>query len=749
MLRKCPFSPSVAKHNLFPYSMDMHKETLSGTLERITFHNPETGFSVLKVKVPGKRETLTVVGQAPVVNVGELIDAKGGWHIDSRYGLQFKADVLQSLPPSSTDGIRRYISSGFIRGIGPEYGKRLVDLFGDRVFEIIENTPEELTQVSGIGPKRKDAIVASWQEQKAVRKIMMFLLEHGIGPARAVKIWRQYGEDAIGLIRQNPYRLSNDIRGIGFKIADQIAQSLGIELDSIERARAGLRFTLQSFLSEGHAAYPETGLLEKAKELLEIPIERLEEALVLERDEGQLLREQVHGEQWVYLSGLWHAEAGVARSLLELIEFPAPLNILDPESATAWAEKKINLRLSPSQKHAVKKAANNKVMVLTGGPGVGKTTIVRIILELYRQAHLKVVLCAPTGRAAKRLGESCNTEGKTLHRLLEADPSTGSFKRNKYDPINADLIVVDEMSMVDISLMYRLLDAVPKETALLLVGDVDQLPSVGPGLVLKQIIDSDMVPVSRLTEIFRQEEASRIIVNAHLVNHGRIPQLKPPERLSDFYFVNAEEPEEGHDLLLRLVKERIPKRFNCDPIRDIQIISPMTRGPLGTRYLNKLLQDELNPHPPEASVSRYGWNYGPGDKVIQLSNDYNKDVFNGDIGFVNAIDHDMKEAHIVFEGRLVTYLFDELDDVVPAYAITIHKSQGCEFPAVIVPVHTQHYIMLQRNLLYTAITRGKRLVVLLGTKKAVAIAVRNADSGKRFCALKERLRGVLATGKSL
>jgi len=728
----------------------MEEETLTGVVERVTFHSEESGFAVLQVKTPGRKELVSVVGHLPLVNTGEYIDAKGTWKIDNRYGLQFEASELRATPPTTTDGIRRYLASGMVYGIGPTYATRLVEAFGQDVFHVIEHEPDRLLTVPGIGPKRKDTIVKSWQRQKAVRRIMLFLVGHGVGPLTAVRIWRTLGENAVEEIRRNPYCLADQVRGIGFKTADKIARELGVSPQSPERARAGLRYALAKTLEEGHVACPREELFSRAAQLLEIPRRNLEPALQAERAEGRLIEEQVGGETWVYLAHLWHAETGVARLLLQLASGRHPLTSLEVQKEIAAAERRARITLSGSQRDAVAKALTEKVLVITGGPGVGKTTIVKVILKAYLRNNRRAVLAAPTGRAAKRLSESCGFAAKTIHRLLEADPNRGGFHRNRRNPLIADLVVVDEASMIDLPLMYHLLQAIPPHAALLLVGDVDQLPSVGPGLVLAQVIQSGRIPTVRLTEIFRQAEASRIVVNAHRVNKGYMPYLRPPSEPADFYYVPAEEPHDVLRLILRLVKERIPSRFGLDPIRDIQVLVPMVRGDIGVRNLNRILAASLNPQPPEHSVDRFGRRLAVGDKVMHLTNDYNKNVFNGDIGFVAKVDRDLGQLEVRYdEDRIVNYSFDELDDLMPAYAVTIHKSQGCEFPAVVVPVHTQHYVMLQRNLLYTAITRGKRLVVIVGSKRALAIAVRRAHTEKRYTALKERLQGLLPLGRAI
>ena len=710
-----------------------------GLVERVTYHNAENGFCVLRIKARGHRDVVTVVGHAAAIAAGEWITATGEWVNDRTHGQQFKAQFLRSSPPTSADGIEKYLSSGMIRGVGPVYAKKLVRAFGEKVFDIIEATPERLREVDGIGKVRAASILAAWAEQKAVREIMVFLHSHGVGTARAVRIFKTYGADAIEVMTQNPYRLARDIRGIGFKTADAIAMKLGIEKTAMVRVRAGISYALAEAMNEGHCGLPTQELMPLSEKLLEVPQELVRTALDLELQEGTVVADQVGETPCVFLAGLYRAEQTIAERLIRLANGTLPWGWIDPDKALPWVAERIGLALAESQIAAIRLALMSKAMVMTGGPGVGKTTIVRAILRILSAKNVKLLLCAPTGRAAKRMTEATGFEAKTIHRLLEVDPKSGGFKRGEDNPLDCDLLVVDETSMVDVMLMQALLKAVPGRAAILIVGDIDQLPSVGPGQVLADLISSGAVPVVRLTEVFRQAAQSRIIISAHRINQGSIPDLSPPETESDFYFVQADDPETAVSRIIELVKTRIPRRFGLDPIRDIQVLCPMNRGGVGARSLNIELQAALNPAG-DRKVERFGWTFAPGDKVMQIENDYDKEVYNGDIGYIDDVDPQAGEIVARFDGRSVSYEFGELDTLVPAYAATIHKSQGSEYPAVIIPVLTQHYAMLQRNLLYTGVTRGKRLVVLVGQKKAVAIAVRNVSGRRRWSKLGEWLR---------
>jgi exodeoxyribonuclease V alpha subunit len=724
------------------------QEVLAGLIERVTYHNPENGFCVLRAKARGHRDVVTVVGHAATIAAGEWVTASGEWVNDRTHGQQFKARFLRTSPPTSADGIEKYLSSGMIRGVGLVYAKKLVRAFGEKVFDIIETTPDRLREVDGIGPVRAASILAAWAEQKAVREIMVFLHSHGVGTARAVRIFKTYGADAIQVMTENPYRLARDIRGIGFKTADAIAMKLGIEKTAMIRVRAGISYALTEAMDEGHCGLPTDELVPLAEKLLEVPQPLIRTALELELREGTVIADQVGETPCVFLAGLHRAERTIADRLTRLANGAVPWPWIDQAKALPWVEKRIGLALAESQVTAIRLALTSKVLVMTGGPGVGKTTIVRAILRIVAAKGTELLLCAPTGRAAKRMTEATGFGAKTIHRLLEVDPKGGGFKRGEDNPLDCDLLVVDEASMVDVMLMQALLKAVPDKAALLIVGDIDQLPSVGPGQVLADVISSGAVPVVRLTEVFRQAAQSRIITSAHRINQGSMPDLSPPgpaSDLSDFYFVPADDSETAVSRIIELVKTRIPKRFGLDPIRDIQVLCPMNRGGVGARALNIELQAALNPAG-DRKVERFGWTFAPGDKVMQIENDYDKEVYNGDIGTIDNVDSNAGEIVASFDGRSVTYGFGELDMLVPAYAVTIHKSQGSEYPAVIIPVLTQHYPMLQRNLLYTGVTRGKRLVVLVGQKKAVAIAVQNVSGRRRWSKLAEWLRpGALVT----
>ena len=715
------------------------QEVLAGLVERVTYHNAENGFCVLRAKARGHRDVVTVVGHAATIAAGEWITASGEWINDRTHGQQFKARFLRTSLPDSADGIEKYLASGMIRGVGPVYAKKLVRAFGDKVFDVIEATPDRLREVDGIGPVRAASVLAAWAEQKAVREIMVFLHSNGVGTARAVRIFKTYGSDAIQVMTENPYRLARDIRGIGFKTADAIAMKLGIEKTATIRVRAGISYALTEAMDEGHCGLPTAELIPLAEKLLTVPQQLIGTALDLELQEGTVVADRVGETPCVFLAGLHRAERNIAERLTRLANGTLPWPWIDPDKALPWVEKHIGLALAESQIAAIRLALMSKVLVMTGGPGVGKTTIVKAILRVLAAKGTEILLCAPTGRAAKRMTEATGFEAKTIHRLLEVDPKGGGFKRGDDNPLDCDLLVVDETSMVDVMLMHALMKAVPDRAALLIVGDIDQLPSVGPGQVLADVISSGAVPVVRLTEVFRQAAQSRIITSAHRINQGSIPDLGPPEAESDFYFVQADDPETAVARIIELVKTRIPKRFGLDPIRDIQVLCPMNRGGVGARSLNIELQAALNPAG-DRKVERFGWTFAPGDKVMQIENDYDKEVYNGDIGTIDDVDSNSGELIASFDGRSVTYGFGELDMLVPAYAATIHKSQGSEYPAVVIPMLTQHYAMLQRNLLYTGVTRGKRLVVLVGQKKAVAIAVRNVSGRRRWSKLSEWLR---------
>ena len=718
------------------------EDGLAGLIERVTFHNEETGFAVLRVKVKGRRELATVVGSLATVSAGEWITAQGRWVRDSEHGLQLNATFLECTPPTSREGIEKYLGSGMIKGIGPVYAKKMVEKFGEEVLTVIEKSSAQLEEISGIGPERRRRIKEAWKEQRAIREIMVFLHSNGVSTSRAVRIFKTYGEQAIETVRANPYALAKDISGIGFKTADQIAEKIGIPKDSIIRARAGISHCLLEATNSGHCALPKEMLLDAAKGLLLVDESLIGEALDRLLVNRELVEEQIGEHALVFLPALRATEIGIAAKIHAMCSMPSTHPAIDIGKAIEWCEKKTGTELAASQKEAIKKACESRVLIITGGPGVGKTTLINSLLLIFRAKKIKCLLCAPTGRAAKRLGDATGLEAKTIHRLLEFQPSSGGFTRNEERPLQCDLLVVDETSMVDVQLMHKLLKAVPANAHLILVGDVDQLPSVGPGMVLANLIESGVVPIVRLTEIFRQAAKSHIITNAHRINEGRMPEFGDKTQESDFYFVEREEPEAIQSTLIRLIKERIPAKWGFDPIGDVQVLCPMNRGSLGAREMNLQLQNALNPQrPDEPRVERFGWQFRIRDKVIQTENNYDKEVFNGDIGRIKAINPDEREVAIQFESREVIYDFGELDEVSLAYAISIHKSQGSEFPVVIVPVAMQHYMLLQRNLIYTAITRGKKMVVLIGQKKALGLAVKNNRTGERFSGLLERLRG--------
>ncbi len=719
------------------------QDGLAGLIERVTFHSEETGFAVLRVKVQGHRELVTVVGSLPSVTAGEWITAQGRWIRDREHGLQLKADYLKTSAPTSKEGIEKYLGSGMVKGIGPVYARKLVNRFGEAIFDIIEQESARLEEVDGIGPGRRKKIKAAWAEQKVIRKIMVFLHSNGVSTSRAVRIYKTYGDEAVDTVRANPYALARDIHGIGFKTADAIAEKLGIPKDSILRASAGLAHVLQEATGSGHCALPAEWLVEQTVQLLEIGEPIVREALARIFVNGEAVEERIDGQPLVFLPKLRDAEIAIAEKLQRLGRLPPDLPPIDLEKALDWCEAKTGKQLAPSQREAIGQALRCRTLVITGGPGVGKTTLINTLLLILRAKKVNCLLCAPTGRAAKRLSEATGLEAKTIHRLLEFNASSGGFVRNEDRPLDCDLLVVDETSMVDVPLMQRLIAAIPLRAHVIFVGDVDQLPSVGPGMVLANFIESGAIPVVRLTEIFRQAATSRIITTAHLVNQGQLPQLPAKAEDSDFYFVEREEAESIQSMIVQLARDRVPRKLGCDPIRDLQVLCPMNRGSLGAREMNLLLQDALNPSRPNEPVAeKFGWQFRLRDKVIQTQNDYDKEVFNGDIGQIRAIDPDERELIVQFDQREVVYDFGELDELSLAYSITIHKSQGSEFPVVIVPLAMQHFLLLQRNLIYTAITRGKKMVLLVGQKKAFSQAVKNSRTSERYSGLLSRLRAI-------
>ena len=714
------------------------RPTLEGVLERIVFFNEENSFTVARLQVPGKKDLVTIVGALSLPTPGETLRLKGQWVVDKKFGQQFRVESCLSVLPATIIGIQKYLGSSLIKGIGPVMAKRIVDKFGLDTFDIIEENPERLTEAEGIGPIRTERITKAWQEQKQIREVMVFLQGHEISPAYAVKIFKAYGDKSVSVVKENPYRLALDISGIGFKTADKVARSMGIDPNSQIRAEAGIIHVLSELVDEGHCYYPYDELKQKVAELLEIDPAILETALAALARGERILIEELPETKAVYLTPLHVAEVNVARRLKTLMASPKQALQIDVEKAIEWVQSTSQINLAETQKLALRKTISGKVVVLTGGPGTGKTTLINSLVRILEKKGQRIVLASPTGRAAKRLSEVTGREAKTIHRLLEFSPKEGGFKRNEDNPLDADLVVIDEASMVDILLMNHLLKAIPLTATLLLVGDVDQLPSVGPGNVLKDIIASGSVETIILTEIFRQAQESLIIVNAHRVNRGEFPQLKPQQgQRPDFYFIEKDTPEEVLGVIKELCIKRLPNAFRLNPLDDIQVMTPMHRGTVGVANLNAELQALLNPQ--GKAITRGGRLFRVNDKVMQIKNNYEKDVFNGDIGTLAAIDLEEQKVQVKFEGRMVDYELSDLDDLVLAYAISIHKSQGAEYPAVVVPLLSQHYIMLQRNLLYTAITRAKRLVVLVGSKRAIAIAVRNNKVQRRYTNLAAKL----------
>lgn len=725
--------------------LKVQEKTLSGTIERVTFHNEENGYCVLRVSMSDTRKAQTVVGNCAAPNAGEEIAARGEWIEDDQYGSQFKASEISTSEPDNLKGIERYLGSGLIDGIGPTYAKKLVKKFGPEVFNIIDDRSKRLEEVEGIGPKRRQEIKKSWEKQKSVRRIMVFLHQHGISTARAVRIYKTYGDESIKKLRNNPYRLSHDLHGVGFKTADAIASKLGINFDDLSRIEAGLHFALQTATGNGHCALPEIELIESATELLGVDQIKIEDCLKKIITKREVSKDEINSVTMIFPPQLIASEKLISERILNLASRKPDYPKFEIEKALSWCQKKIGYSLAQGQRKAVELALRERVLIITGGPGVGKTTILRSVLMILRAKKVAPILCAPTGRAAKRMSESTGLEASTIHRLLEFKGHSGKFSHDENNPVEGDLFIVDEASMIDTQLMSSFLRALPKNAHLILVGDVDQLPSVGPGSVLSDMINSNELPVARLNEIFRQSSESRIITAAHEINEGILPieltKSAKNDPKSDFFFISSDEPEKTSETIANIVSRRIPENLGLDPVNDIQVITPMHRGSLGTQALNRKLQDSLNPaNESTFEIERFGARYRVGDKVIQTRNNYDKETLNGDIGKVIEISTDPGKIIIQFSGqRTVSYEPGELDEISPAFAITVHKSQGSEFPCVVIPVSTQHFLLLQRNLLYTAITRGSRVVVLVGQKKAAAMAVKNIDTKERYRGLLQRL----------
>lgn len=725
-----------------------HRE-LTGQIERITYNDTESGYTVLRIQVRGYPELVTAVGHITAPAVGSIIRMKGSWKNHPRFGTQFSIEEYKTEIPTSAAGIEKYLGSGIIKGIGPAVAEKIVEYFGDETLEVLDNAPDRLTEIEGIGQKKAALIRASWEEQRDIREVMIFLQNYGIGTGFAIRVFKHYGAAAIQVLQENPYRLAIDIFGIGFLTADKIAASMGFSSESPLRIRAGVLHVVNEMTHEGHVFVPIEQLVAHAAEILEVPSHLVEQGVEEARLAEELIVEWYklpNGEDdcAVYLPAFHYAEAHSAKNFSRILTAPFNGQYVNPDVVIPWAEEELSLVFAEKQAEALKTALNAKVMVITGGPGTGKTTLIRAVLKIREARGLRVMLAAPTGRAAKRMAEATGHEAKTIHRMLEYTghgTSFGDFMRNESNPLECDLLVVDETSMVDQILFHHLLKAIPQGASVVFVGDVDQLPSVGPGNVLKDIIDSGVCPVVHLNEIFRQAQESMIVVNAHRINAGEGPIVDEDHEagLKDFYFIQQDDPDNVLSIIRTLVTERIPKRFGFDPVNDVQVLSPMHRGSAGTIRLNEELQRILNKGG-GAKVMRMGKTFQEGDKVMQIKNNYDKDVYNGDIGRIRRIDIEEGQIIVEMDNGLVSYDSTELDELVHAYAVSIHKSQGSEYPAVIIPVLSQHYVMLQRNLLYTGITRGKKLVIIVGSKKAVAIAVRNDKTRKRWTWLAERLQ---------
>lgn len=712
---------------------------LKGHIERITFSSDENAFCVCKLKVKEEKDLVTIVGNMVNPVPGEFVELTGKWSTHPKFGVQLLVHHYKTLVPATEFGIQKYLGSSLIKGIGPVMAKRIVKKFGTKSLDIIENDIEKLTKIEGIGKKRIKMIQQAWDAQKDVRSVMLFLQSHGVSPAYAAKIFNMYGQDSIHIVEGNPYRLARDIFGIGFLTADNIAQNLGMEKNAPQRIEAGIEYVLNKLSDDGHVCYPYDALCEKVVEILDVNLTIVLTSVEASFLSGRTIIETVEENQkQVFLKRFHVCETGIAENLKQLKRQSKSIRKIDVNKAIYWIKGQIKIRLAKNQEQAVRKSMDEKVLIITGGPGTGKTTIINAIIKIFKKAGAKILLAAPTGRAAKRMSETTWERAKTIHRMLDYSVKEAGFKKNDKNLLACDVLIIDEASMIDTVLMHHLLKAVPKQATLIFVGDVNQLPSVGPGNVLNDLIKSNFFSVVVLDTIFRQAKKSLIVVNAHRINKGMFPAVAKDNKKGDFYFIQKEAPEDVLNTIVDLVQNRIPSTFGVDPVDDIQVLTPMHKGAIGSANLNHELQKILNLN--IKTLKRGNREFKVSDKVMQIRNNYDKHTYNGDIGRISDINYTDQKTVITFDGRQVEYDFSSLDEIVHAYAVSIHKSQGSEYPVVIIPVVTQHYILLQRNLLYTAVTRGKKLVILVGTKKALAMAINTVKSTNRHTRLLHRLK---------
>ncbi|HRD56251.1 MAG TPA: ATP-dependent RecD-like DNA helicase [Parachlamydiaceae bacterium] len=715
-------------------------DQIYGFIERITFQNPENGYTIAKLKMAKHQELICIVGNMPDILPGETIRCFGEWSNHLIHGRQFLVTNYKIEAPSDVLGISKYLGSGLIKGIGPVYAKRIVEKFGANSLNVIDHTPNDLLSVEGLGKKRLESIKSCWDDQKIIRELIIFLQSNGISPGYAQKIFKSYGQSSIQKIKENPFHLARDIFGIGFKSADSIATKMGILKDAPQRIDSGIEYTLSQLSSNGHVCYPAADFFEEAEKVLEVKKELIEERSHFLKDEGRIeffdLIYENEKKSFLWLKKLFLAEIGIAKEIKRLKRVSSHLRKIDLEKAIAFSEKKLKIKLAANQKKAVCSGLKEKLLIITGGPGTGKSTITKAILTITSYLAPNIILTAPTGRAAKRMSEITGRKASTIHSLLEFDFKTGGFKKGHNSSLDCSLIIIDESSMIDTFLMYSLLRAIPESSRVIFIGDINQLPSVGPGNVLKDMIDSKSVPVVMLEEIFRQAAGSKIVTNAHKINRGDFPDLGNFKE-SDFFFLEAKEAEDALKNIIQLVSIRLPRKYGFHPLRDIQVLTPMRKGIIGAENLNFQLQQVLNGK--NEPLFGAGKRFAVGDKVMQIRNDYKREVFNGDIGEIKNVDEKKQQMVVTIDERDVVYEFSDLDELVLAYAVSIHKSQGSEYPCVVIPVHTSHFMLLCKNLLYTAVTRGKKLVVLVGSKKAIAITVKNDDVKKRFTGLRQAL----------